>query len=81
MTSLPMPSWVSSIQSQTRPATTLDIRYGVRTMPRRREDWVSRCSRTAMPSAATVCTPMLTRTYSTVTFNESQKMGSLTMRS
>jgi hypothetical protein len=80
MISLPMPSWVSRIQSQTRPATTFDIRYGVSTMPRSIADWVSRCRRTAMASAATVCTPMLMTTYSTVTVNESQKMGSLTMR-
>jgi hypothetical protein len=80
MISLPIPSWVSRIQSQTRPATTFDIRYGVSTMPRSIADRVSRWSRTAVASAATVWTPMLMTTYSTVTHRESQKMGSLTMR-
>lgn len=61
-TSLPMPSWVSRIQSQTMPATTFDIRYGVSTMPRSTADWVSRWSSTAMASADTVCTPMLMTT-------------------
>lgn len=80
MISLPMPSWVSRIHSQTRPATTFDIRYGVSTMPRSRADWVSRWRSTATASAATVCTPMLRTTYSTVTANDFQKMGSLTIR-
>lgn len=62
MISLPMPSWVSRIHSQTMPATTLDIRYGVSTMPRSQGDRVSRWSRTAMARAETVCTPMLRTT-------------------
>lgn len=49
-------------------------------MPRSSADFVSRCIRTAMASAATVWMPMLMTTYSTVTFNDPQKMGSLTMR-
>ncbi len=63
------------------PATTLDIRYGVSTIPRNRADWVSRWSRTAMARAATVWMPMLMITYSTVTFSDDQKMGSWTIRS
>lgn len=81
MISLPMPSWVSRIHSQTMLTTTFDIRYGVSTIPRNRADWVSRWSRTAMARAATVWMPMLMRTYSTVTFNDDQKMGSWTIRS
>ena len=62
MISLPMPSWLSRIHSQTIPATTFGHRYGVSTMPRSQADLVSRCISTAMSSATTVCTPMLMTT-------------------
>src|SRR5689334_10536584 len=75
------PTCTSSIQYQTSATTTFATRYGARMIARTVIDLVSRYISIAIPTANTVCTPMLITTYSTVTPSAFQKKLSWIIRS